>query len=466
MSDDISKLDEELFVLLAIEDSARRWAREAKRWDEVAKKLVAGNIANDSRNRATPMLVAHCLASLRLELAWQRLGYDTLRRHMQEKADAQFMEVIELHEKFLNSLEENLTALEKPFAQFLYVVREILNGANSRALATGIGAALYAWGNGESDETMFARGVIGTAIAAGQERKQAIQATSPLREDLAKEFNRFVDSMNDIISEASIVWSDTIRKSKWNDPELAFNVMDSNARRCNPFELVARMVPAVRQKGVSTNELIEFAEKCRRASQRVPSDKAFNFYRAHFLSVAGIIANRAAAKDLGVTGLPTQPEDAPKGGALAREIWDDYVEFQPFDAQFTDETVRNQFLAHAYAGDPQGAYKIAEKYIMVRPPPANPRRKKAPNLVKGELRLSSSPQSQFWYDCARVCSVSGHTKVAVLCLTHAVNRLKFPDTTTAKLSPDFRQVREDHTTRNAFERIFSPDASRRFSGDF
>jgi predicted Zn finger-like uncharacterized protein len=443
------KLDEESFALFAVEDLARDWYR-------LVKHEYEGFRANNEGAPASPLNSAlESVAAFRQESIRQKRAYDTLRRHLQKTMNEDFVQNFTEYEVVLNTISNRAASLEQPLARYDRTIRAIQQAAAARVLANGLGLGLSAWARGERDDTAFAIGVFGGAAAASMELPKANQAKKTVNAQLEDDFRVYLAGMSGVVVKVTDEWAGKIKQSRWDLPQRSLNSNHGDPHSRNPFERTARAVwQAARdeedvaqheRKTVAAKRLLQYALVCRQAADQVPDDPhTYDSYRAFFLKWAGRIANRAAAIDLGETGLPQSPDDAPEGGVLAREIWDACVKFQTFDTEITDEVVQNQFLARAYAGDAKGALDVIAERAM--------NSQGRGSRTVHTPRTSYSKRPDFWYDCARILSITGHPQSALQCLTIAFQR-GFRDRERAKLCLDFANVRQDHQTGDKFKTL-------------
>jgi hypothetical protein len=238
-------------------------------------------------------------------------------------------------------------------------------------------------------------------------------------------------------------FEDFVEEKKTDEAEFAYQLVKTKAApERNPFLLTIKAAMILKNKDASVKELMEQMAVCRRAANMVPTDRVFKVFRAAFLGLAGTIANQAAVKDLGLTGFPLRPKDAPEAAKQAFTIWNAYIKIEPFDTNFTEEVVHNYIVACAQAGYAAIAQPAILKNIVL------PRR-----FGGAMLNAQASARPEFWFDCARVCSVSGNTHLSLGCLDQAV-KMGFREMETAKIHPDLRNVREDGGTSAAFKRLF------------
>jgi hypothetical protein len=379
--------------------------------------------------------------------ARQRLLYDTMRRHVQKRKNEDLLEVFRQYEKELDLLTEFQQALDKRCAEHERKLYAAQAAASSRVLLTGLGYALVAASRGADDETTFLRGMTAAAAAAIRERQRLRDFNAEAARQLTTSFDALDRDYTPRRWEAHKQFRQQfeayIATNKFEDAEFAFRTAGSQeAPTRNPFLMVAAARMVLYKKDATVKEMLEQAEVCRRASAMVPADRAFNIYRAMFLAVAGLLANRAATKDIGATGFPLIVKDVPEAGKVAARIWTAYVRLEPFDTSYTDEVVQAYIIACAQACDARTGYAAILKTSVT----LDFRRHPHP-------RPLASDRPDYWYDCARVCSTAGNVQLSLECLQHAL-RLGFRDKETAKLSPDLRNVRENTATRDQFKRLF------------
>ncbi|HEY7153978.1 MAG TPA: hypothetical protein VH575_08495 [Gemmataceae bacterium] len=378
-------------------------------------------------------------------LARQRLLFDTVRRHVQKRKKTELVPLFEAYEKELNLRDDYRKALEKPWADYIKKMSAASSAASSRVLLTGLGYALAPVAEGEDERRNFARGMnamFNTAIVEGEKlRMFGAGAAKEYGNALKKTDEEFSPRLEKSHKEFQEQLEEFVAMNKTEDAEFAFQTAAAEPAR-NPFLLTAKAATILKNKGASIKELMEQAEVCRRAAGMAPSDRVFNIYRAAFLGVAGTIANRAATKDLGATGFPSKPKDAPEAGKLAYKIWNAYSKVEPFDTNYTDEVVQAFILACAQAGYAASAQPVILKAVV------QPRR-----FGRAALNVNASARPEFWYDCARVTSMLGNTRLSMDCLQQAV-KLGFREKESAKVHPDLRNVREDSVTAATFKRLF------------
>ncbi len=382
-------------------------------------------------------------------VAEQRLVCDTLRRHVQKRKIEELTPLFENYEKELNVLDEWFKALDKPWVAYNQKMSAAASVSSTRMLVTGLGYALAPVAVGD-ERKHFARslnGMFQTAIAEGQRmRVFSAAAGAELKSSFQSANEQFSPRWEKSHQQFQTQFEEFVQTSKTEDAEFAFQVAKSDLPpERNPFLRTAKAAAILNNKDASVKELMEQAEVCRQAAGMVPADRVFNLYRAAFLGVAGTIANRAAAKDLGVTGFPARPKDAPEAGKLAYKIWTAYAKVEPFDTNYTEEVVRAFILACAQAGYAANAQAVILKAIVIL--------RGTGRFQNAMLNANASVRPEFWYDCARVSSFTGNTRVSLACLGQAV-KLGFREMESAKVHPDLRNVREDSATAATFKRLF------------
>jgi hypothetical protein len=433
-----ARVDEQLFVLFALEDMAR--------------KIPTATGKLDHAGLPAPVVVAIRLNELSSNLAQQRRGYDTLRRHVQDREDPDFLEIFGIYGQVLDLMDEATGRFRQRMKGHLHALENYNGGIWAKALTSGMAYGLRSVAQGEDGETAWTRGVMGGFASIIEDRPEAIKVQAAFRETLMAALREFDQTFKSQIDGAIGKFRDKIDKSKWGKgTDFAFKSSVQRPMR-NPFQVVVRAQSALgeRQPQLTTEQLIVLAQICRETVKAVPPGPAYDLYRAQFLSTAGMLADKAAAKDLGATGLPESENDAPKGGRLSEELWAQYVEVEPYDTSYTDDVARAHFMSHAYAGHLDDAYEIIAARALEA---MNLRPRDRTRDTAAKLHLSASNRPDFWYDCARVCSMTGHNRTAIECLTRAV-KVGFQSGASAKFNPDFRNVREDRVTGDLFKKLF------------
>jgi hypothetical protein len=424
----VPKIDERLFLLYVLEDMSRRDVTDTN-------KLLPGR-----RKESATVMSARFLAQ-------QRLLFDIMRRYVQKKKYDEILTRFEAYEKELNLLEEYLKVVQKSWAEFDKKRAAAAQAASSRVLMTGLGYALTSMAAGNDDARSFARGMAALYQASliEQQKLRTVNAAvgNELLDSLKKAEEEFKPKAEKAHKEFWTQFQEFISESKFEDAEFAFQLAQTKEEPTrNPFLLVAKARMTLDNKEANVKEMMEQAGVCHRAALMVPADRILDIHRAVFIGTAGMIANRAAAKDIGVTGFPLLPKGATEAAKLAYKIWTAYSRLEPFDTNYTDDVVQAFILAAARVGDAKAGYLVILKtsttpdiYRRIHPRPA------------------SSPRPDYWYDCARVCSTAGNAQLALECLQHAL-RVGFNAKEEAKISPDLRFVRENRATRDQFERLF------------
>lgn len=422
-SAELGRIPERQFLLYALEDLSRR------------------PVVDTNRPGRLPEPPAAILGRFAAE---QRLVFDTLRRHVQKRKSESLPPLFESYEKELNLLDEFRKALDKSWLEYNKRMAAASSLASSRVLMSGLSYALASASRGSDDRTTLASGLDGMfnrAIVEGAKlRAFDAAAKNELTTGYETAKKQFAPRWDAIHKEFERQFEDFVAENKTETDEFAFQKPEIPER--NPFLLTRRAGAILNNKEASVKELMEQVEVCRRAAARVPMDRVYNVYRAAFLGLAGAIANRAAAKDLGATGFPAKPKDAPAAAKQSLKIWNAYIKLEPFDTNYTEEVVHNYILACAQAGFAGLAQGAIVKTVVI------PRR-----FGGAVLKPGASARPEFWFDCARVCSTGGNTRLSLACLHQAV-RTGFRDNEAAKIHPDLRNVREDSGTSSLFQRLF------------
>ncbi len=298
--------------------------------------------------------------------------------------------------------------------------------------------------DGDDGDQSFARGMAAMLVSSIEEQRKISKVTTEWQKALQESLAAYDKEFKNRLEDTEKLLENKIKTSSWKDSEFAFKIRESNdVPERNPFLLVQRASAILGKKDATSKEMLEQAEICRSAAAMVPADPVYNFYRAAFLSVGGRIASKVARKDIGASGLPMSAKDVPEGGLLARTIWSAYVKVEPIDINLTDQVLREYFLSMAYAADLKSAYQVIILTVIDR--------RSSPRLIL--LRTDVSKNPSFWYDCARVCSVVGDVRTAMICLNKAA-QLGFREKEAAKFSLDLRQVRENPGTSGLFKKMF------------
>jgi hypothetical protein len=422
----VSKIEERLFLLYALEDMSRRDAKNT-------------NLPGKRKESASVMAGRF--------LAQQRLLYDIMRRYVQKRKYADILALFEAYDKELKLLEELVSNLKKAWADYDKKMAAASSAASSRVLMTGFGYALASMAAGNDDARTFARGMSAlyqTSIIEGQKlRLFGAAAATDLSNNLKKTEEEFKPKLEKARKDFRTQFEEFVSENKFEDAEFAFRLDQSKEEATrNPFKLVAKARAILDNKDATVKDMLEQAEVCRRGAAMVPADRTHDIFRAVFIGTGGMIASEAAAKDIGVTGFPLLPKNACEAAKLAYKIWTAYSRLEPFDTNYTDDVVQAFILAAARVGDAKAGYAV----ILKTSSSFDFRRRPHP-------RAASSPRPDYWYDCARVCSTAGDAQLALECLQHAL-RVGFLAKDEAKISPDLRVVRENRATRDQFERLF------------
>jgi phosphoglycolate phosphatase-like HAD superfamily hydrolase len=267
-------------------------------------------------------------------------------------------------------------------------------------------------------------------------RGEAVDAFRPRYDEVYKKnYRLFTEGTNDLCS-----------RHDWKVTEFAHGkqlttTTDSEPPR-NPFRLFKTAREVLKNKDAAREELLEQAAACQRAVEMIPAGKLrggpdnYDIFRSTFLAAAGIMANRAALKDLGATGFSSALTNPPKAGPVALKIWDRYLRSE---GALNDKIIYQFIQACGCAGKPALAYQLIVANGF------QPDRRRRP-----VVNDTFSRDPAFWYDSARIASLVGEPGVAVQCLQQAV-RLGFRDFEAAKVDPDLKLVREHPATNKQFQ---------------
>ena len=423
----VPTLDERLFALYAVED-----------------------LINDMRRpRGFP--------ELKTRVVYHRLVYDILRRHVEEKnekewRDPEFMAIFQVYDARLSAVSQGAKELYDSMDRSQAALKRKVDEAAVQALTTGLAYSFRSAVEGDSDAMVFLTGALAANEARAGKQPEVDALKKQLTEKLTKTVAGFKTLYADEMGTAAKNFQAGVEKSKWRDNDFVFRLPKGATSR-NPFVEVWR-AEAFCNGAAAVPVLVKQSEECARAAETVPSGAAFDPFRTIFLSVAGRLANKAAEKDLGAVGFPASAAAAPKSGALARDIWSNYLAVEKIDRNINDSVVRQAFLASAYAGNFDEAVKTVESRAGTQSNRAYPNR--AP-VYEPTASYSSNPV--FWYDAARVASVAGKAPFAMKCLTIAVKE-GFNDADAAKFCPDLERVRTDEKTKALFNNLFEKKGRR------
>jgi hypothetical protein len=428
-----TEIDETLFLLYALENLSR-------------KLPVDVNVTN--RAAEVPNVVLARFA------AYQTLFFDWLRRHAEKnlKNDKELLTVIRSYQRTLDLLGESKELLNKSIAKFNKEMAAASTAASSRVVLNGLGYALSGVAAGDDLDGAILRGLSGAAATYIEEQRKLKSAAAKTADSLNSAIEEIKKKLGPDLHQAQEEFLELLKRyikaRPWTDAQFAFQVAgDKPVHAQNPFLVVEFGGTFLATKSASVEQLLEQADKCRKVADLVPRQAVFDVYRAAFLSMAGLLANRAAAKDLGATGFPASPKDVPDAGPIAFKIWSSYVKIEPPGAN-SAQVVQQCILACAYAGEYARALNVMVSHVGIAQPAAG---KAAPTFKNVKTDFSTRPD--FWYDCARVASVCNQLPLAISCLTAARNR-GFNDNEVAKISPDLRNVRETAPYATTFKKLF------------
>jgi hypothetical protein len=375
--------------------------------------------------------------------AQRQFLFDHLRRHVERSAEnnklhATTVQLFREYEKRFDVQKSVRDQILDAYTAFNKKVnrsnQEYGNAVGLTAVSYGLGLFLGVSSLEESFEGFTKVAALGDiqrnqvqtkAYADLVQKLSEIQSNLP---DLKKATEKNRDSFKKIAEQQS-------KDNKWEDTEFAFQ--NKTPPKVNPFRLVgaAQRALADKKNEPSKEELLVHAKACMTAAEMVPDEKVYDFYRAAFYAVAGQLANRAAEKDLGATGFAEAMQNPARAAAVAKTAWEGYFKYEPVDVNLNTQALHRYVLAIAYGGDMKTAAQVLSKYIVVAV--RNPRT----GQVVQTLADKASFDPQFWYDCARVFSVTGGSAPAVLCLQRA-KQCGFAKGEEAKLDPDLKPIRQ------------------------
>lgn len=432
-------LDERVFLIYALEDLSRHRPGEV--------------------NQEVHLMEVPTLAWSRFQYDERRI-FDYLRRYLQKRKEKDSLDLYQSYEMLvLELLDEKNRALENACTPIYKKLAIEQSAASSRVAMTGLSYALRSVADNQDGETAFVRGYSALLGAYIDEQAKVNQSRAQAALDLTKTFETIEEKFKPKLSKGREDFQKRLeifaKASKIDNPEFAFQVLKEKTTPFrNPFLLVERARGLLNKKDATVQELMDQAEVCRTASQMVPKPAVYHRHRAAFLSIGALLASQAAAKDLGKTRLPTRPKDAPNGGKLAWRCWALYIKYEPLDtAKFSDTVLQAYILGGAYAGEPKVARAVIVNLVVTPPIRFN---------LLPTIRSNVSARPDFWFTCARVCSVAGDAALAYECLKQAKFR-GFTDADTVKNSDDFDTVRTSSlaadrlgktTYRDLFNRLF------------
>lgn len=382
----------------------------------------------------------------------QELVFDILRRHAEKSTDAEVTALLPLYRKQLDEYVGFNAEVQTALADYhrkLALGRRLYS---ETVLASGIGYAALAIAEGRDTDGVIGRSVAGMVKTAIREGRELDRFTEAEGRAYAADYQRVGDAYEKQLAAA--------RKTFGDQLQVALKAVPANAK--NPFRLVADTHAVLKKDGATAADLLDRAKACREAYKMVPYDDAYDVYRTAFLAAGGVLANAAAARDCGATGIPVGTA-VPAAGYAARDFWDDYLKLEYNSRRqtrrdFTDDFFQAYLLGHAYAGDfadPAKRKKLAavlfEPTAIVKSYRANKSRKGPP--VFYTLRTEFSDRPDFWFDCGRLASLLGDTPLAFECLKAAV-AVGFRDGAEVRTCLDLRNLREDGGLSADFARLF------------
>jgi hypothetical protein len=391
-----------------------------------------------------------------------------MRRQIERRKDLQeLLPVFRQYDKQLELFKGLITELNANHAAYCKKVGIANRAAASRAMMSALYYGLRAVAEGDNDNA-FARGFSGMLSSSIDGKIKVAQAEAQGRTDLVKVVKqtgaRYVEQRVALRKQFDADFRKLVQEMKtrhgWTSTEFAFERTGSSSTETlvqNPFLIAAAARAMLYSKDASVEEMIAQAQACRRAAALVPSIRrqaneldVGKSARAAILGIGGTLANRAAARDLGSTGLPLTPRAAPAAGKLAHSLWVAYRANEPFASEVSDDVLQAYALGCAYGGALKAANAVLLQNIVQVIPVWSRGRPRNPQF---QFRAAVSNRPDFWYDCARITSVGGNTDLALQCLQAAV-RLGFREKEVAKVSPDLANVRGNPRTAAGFKKLF------------
>jgi hypothetical protein len=447
-----ARVDERLFLLYALEDMVLSMPSPQLRSEMLASKVKL----------TEPQAQQHFITErvrryveLSGFLAKRRLLFDSLRRYLQKRKNADFQTILKLYVRYERELDLWKDVKEKVSTAIDVVCRTLRLGqmiAAQRALNSALTFGLLSYFGGASGREALVNGWLKGMHTAWEDRPTltALQekAVKTMDDDINKALKEFSDKLEkeqkgkpSLIEEAKQLYTTLGLKDGEFAFERASNSGSTTAPSRNPFCMVDDARRLLDKKDVTHDEFVTQANICQKAADIVPTAAIYSYYRAAFLSVGGRLANSAAAKDLGTTGFVDAIKNPPKAGALALKIWQAYLRNERIDTNITDGVIHRFITACGYAGKPGAAYVV----IVANCTQQVGRQR--------QLRPAASSTPTFWYDCARICSLQGNAVLAWHCLQQAV-RHGYRDNEAAKIDPDLQNVRVNRLTADHFKRAF------------
>ncbi len=441
---EVKPVEERLFLVYALEDLYRdTWPADAP----------SPRVASSSEAR-------------RLRANQRKLA-DQLRYHMTaRKFDPELIDLFDRYRKLLDTAEDLAKQLgdrEDVYAAPLvkltaaYVKEEELRQlkANAEVTNTAVEAGTRVGGRLFADPIDMAIGGLfagfGKSMALQMELKpEREKARQQLSEDIKahhakygpslsadvaelgqKFFLKFDATRQDELTHAGKVVAGLAGKYQWSaeecelDPARPASKWTKEARPRDPFRAkqAAQALPPPKDRE-GADRCVAAAKECLAVVNLVPPAQAkstsevYRFYRALFCGQAGQQANAAAAEQIGAAGFKVANAKAPPAAATAVAAWERYSTYESDTKDGRGVVLHYRLLACVYAGKLPQAYGFAKKASGV----------------------TQNLNPEFWYDAARVCSLSGDVPNALFCLRRAVG-LGLKKMDEARATPDLDTLR-------------------------
>ena len=431
--------EERRFLLLALENLSRQLPEE-----------VALPAATPGRRSID------ATESLFVFVKQQELVFDTLRRHIERGNDRELEAVLPLYRKQLDEYTAFDKKVQTAMAEYLKRIRQQGDVVGTNVMLSGLGYALLAVADDSNSADVITRSaaaMFATSIEQGRRLKLYTEAEEAAFKETYK---TAAAERQEAVSSARKAFGAKLK-----------GLLDAeNAEAKNPFHQVAAAQAVLRKSDATWKEQLAAAKVCRDAAKLVPKGEVYDLYRAAFLGAGGMLANAAAVKDCGATGIPLLVKNAPEAGPVARDIWNEYLnaEYNPKRTRrkdFSADFFQAQLLAQAYTGEAGDANAKSQKQraaihtqlknviVSNAVPFLGPQGR----AIAYTLRKEFSNRPDFWFDCARVASILGDISLAMECLKEAVFR-GFKDSAEAKVNPELRNVRESPITSAQFSNLF------------
>lgn len=425
------KVPDKLFQLYALEDMLR-------------------SSAPDARAPRLPKTLPH--HEISRFLAERQLLFDRVRRALEkQKADDAILALFKEYGRELQLWVDLKKQLDDSYDKVGKKLFGPAPASGNRTVLIGLGYGLRNWAEGDADGEALTRDFAAMLESFAEEQQKVSAARGKGAKELGEGFTQAHEEFNTKRSELRKACLEKLEKTSqtlkttqgWSQVEFQHErkLSTEGTQSSNPFVLVDRARSVLAKKEATSEELLNRAQDCQRAAEMVPGNAIYSYYRAAFLGVGGLLANKAAARDLGAVGFAEALKNPSRSGKLAKQIWESYLRSEPLDSNFNDQVVLQYIQSCGAAGQLKSAYAIIVKHV------AQP--------VKGgppKVRVLASSDPKFWYDCARVCSILKEPAFACECLGQAV-KVGFADFEGAKADPDLRTVRENRMTADRFAKL-------------